>query len=83
MSVFVDLDGDGKNELVAGRTAFDSLGRVLWDRYDFGDGLTTVANVDGDPLPEIILFNGANELIVLESDGTTKYGPVPVPERQY
>ena len=83
MSVFTDLDGDGKNELVAGRTAFDALGRVLWDRYDFGDGLTTVANVDSDQLPEIILFNGNNQLIVLESDGTTKYGPIDVPSGSF
>jgi hypothetical protein len=75
ISVFVDLDLDGTNELVAGRTAFDHDGRVIWNRRDIHDGLTTVANLDADDYPEIILLTGGNDLYVLEHDGSTKYGP--------
>ena len=77
MSVFVDLDGDGSNEFVAGRTAFRLDGQVMWDRSDLADGLSTVT-MDADGHPELILFTGSNELYVLEHDGTTKYGPVHI-----
>ncbi len=79
ISVLVDLDLDGMNELVAGRTAF-KLGRntPLFDRRDIGDGLTTIANLDADPAPEIIILTGGNDLYVLEHDGTTKYGPIHI-----
>ena len=78
MSVFVDLDGDGQSELVAGRTAFGANGQVVWDRADLADGLSTIANVDQDVDAEVILFTGGNELYVLEHDGSTKYGPVHI-----
>ena len=76
MSVFADLNGDGTNELIAGRTAFTYSGEVLWSRDDLADGLSTVANVDSDPGPEIILLTAANDLLVLEADGSTLYGPL-------
>ena len=75
ISVFVDLTGDGNSELLAGRTAFDVNGTVVWDRTDLADGLATIANVDIDESPEIILLNARNDLLVLEHTGVTKYGP--------
>ncbi|MEE8408790.1 MAG: choice-of-anchor D domain-containing protein, partial [Myxococcota bacterium] len=45
-SVFADLNGDGTNELVAGRTAFMADGSIYYDRADLADGLTTIANLD-------------------------------------
>ncbi|MBI5507490.1 MAG: choice-of-anchor D domain-containing protein [Deltaproteobacteria bacterium] len=75
ISVFADLNGDGMNELIAGRTAYNYDGSTYFDRPDVQDGLTTVANLDGDPQPEIILLTGGDDLYVLEHNGVTKYGP--------
>lgn len=82
MSVFVDLNGDGTNELVAGRTAFTYSGQTLWHRDDLADGLSTVANVDADSNPEVILLTASNDLLVLEDDGTTLYGPLHISSGQ-
>ena len=78
ISVFADLNGDGMNELVAGRTAYLYDGSTYFDRTDLPDGLTTIANVDSDPQPEIILLGDTDDLYVLENDGSTKYGPIHV-----
>jgi hypothetical protein len=82
MSVFADLNGDGTNELVSGRTAFNYAGEKIWHREDLADGLSTVANVDADSNPEVILLTASNDLLVLEDDGSTLYGPLHISSGQ-
>ena len=85
-SVVVDLDMDGKLELVTGLRAFDAQGTLLWDRTDLIEGngffadlinrvgvYPLVANLDDDPFPEILLAAGPG-VYILEHDGTTKLG---------
>jgi hypothetical protein len=78
VSVFADLNGDGMNELVAGKTAYLYDGSTYYDRTDLSDGLTTIANLDSDPQPEIILLTADDDLYVLEHNGVTKYGPLRI-----
>lgn len=78
MSVFVDLNGDGTNELVAGRTAYGYSGNIIWHRPDLADAVVTVANVDADANPEIVLLTASNDLLVLQHDGSTLYGPLHI-----
>jgi hypothetical protein len=56
-----DIDGDGKNEIIAGTHWFKYDGKV-WHKYRFaGDYITTliaVGDIDGDGKPEIVLSEG-------------------------
>ncbi len=67
LSFGADLDGDGEQELVTGRTAYRADGTVLWD--DGGaDGLPAMADLDLDGDPEVIRVAGGH---VLANDGLT------------
>ncbi len=64
-----NLDGQGEAEIVCGLKAFDSTGKLLWDR---GEGvgalgpLVIAADLDGDGLPEVT--DGAS---CFHGDGTS------------
>ncbi|MFN7144394.1 MAG: FG-GAP-like repeat-containing protein [Myxococcota bacterium] len=57
LSVPVDLDGDGLEELVTGNAAYNMDGSVKW-RNDGLDGLIAVADFDGDGDGEIVKTSG-------------------------
>ena len=75
-----DIDLDGFSEIVAqhkdgGLIAFEHDGTVKWRSVDLGlDGNTvgspSIADLDGDGTPEIIVGSA-----VLNSDGTLRWGP--------
>ena len=72
ISVAADLDGDGRLEVVAGRTAYRSNGTIYWNRTDLEDGFVAIGQLDSDSNPEIALV-ARGSLYVLEHDGSTKW----------
>lgn len=60
LSFLVDLDGDGKLELVAGNTAYKADGTPLWHRNDLSDGFSAVGDLDGDGKPDVVLVRKGN-----------------------
>ncbi len=72
--IAADLDGDGKLEVIFGNSAYHSNGTLYWS-YPGVPGAPQVANLDSDPLPEVLIAR-QDGLIVLENDGTLKFGPV-------
>ena len=78
MPIAVDLDGDGKLEVVAGNTAYRADGSIYWSRPDLPDGYTAALTLPNEARPKICLV-GEGKIYLLNYDGTTKWGPVPVP----
>ncbi len=74
LSVPVDLDRDGTEELVTGNAAYNPDGTVKW-RNDGRDGLIAVADFDGDGDGEIVKTSGWY-VTGMESDGTEVWGPI-------
>ncbi|WP_437734444.1 FG-GAP repeat domain-containing protein [Sorangium sp. So ce1335] len=70
-----DLDGDGKLEVIFGNQAVHHDGTLYWGLDGFLPGHPQVANLDGDPEPEIF-FTNPEGMSVIEHDGTVKFGPV-------
>ena len=66
-----DLDGDGDLEIVLGHTAVHHDGSIYYTA-DILPGFPQVADLDGDPEPEILVTNNGG-LTLLEHDGTIKY----------
>ncbi len=79
LSLFADVDGDGDQELVAGRTAYEPNGSVLWDRPDIGDGFAAVADLDQDGAPDVVLVHQGAVYVLEGATGATKFGPTPLP----
>lgn len=76
--IAVDLDGDGRLELVAGNTAYRADGTILWQRADLSDGFTAPVVVPGDARPKICLV-GQGSISMLNADGTTFWPSRPIP----
>jgi hypothetical protein len=79
LSFFVDLDGDGKLELLAGNTAYKLDGTTLWTKPTLGNGFNAVADFDGDLKPEVVLVDAGKVWILEGLDGSTELGPVTLP----
>jgi hypothetical protein len=82
-SIMADITGDGLVDLVAGRSAFRADGSVIYSRSDVYDGFPVVLNLDNDPQAEIVMLTTDNQLVALEHDGTTKYGPYWIHSEAY
>lgn len=76
--IAVDLDGDGKLEVVAGNTAYRHDGTIYWHRSDLPDGYTAPFLIRGQSRPQVCLV-AEGKVYLLNFDGTTKWGPVPIP----
>ena len=76
--IAVDLNNDGKLEVVAGNTAYNADGTTLWQRADLPDGYTAPVWLGNDVNPHICLV-GLGRVWMLNSDGTTLWGPVAIP----
>lgn len=74
LSVPLDLDGDGRMELVTGNAAYKLDGSVKWTNSGL-DGLVAVADFDGDGEGEIVKTSGIY-VTGMESDGTEVWGPL-------
>ncbi len=76
ISTFADLDGDGTLELVAGRTAYEPDGTVLWQQDGIADGFPAVADFDGDGAPEVVVVQNGMLWILAGADGSIRWGPL-------
>ena len=64
----VDLDGDDDLEIVLGNTAWHHDGTNHYDASQLMTGIPSVADLDGDGLPEILL-NNSQGFSIIEHDG--------------
>jgi hypothetical protein len=71
-TVAADLDGDDDLELILGQAAYHHDGTLVYRDETIAPGYPQIANLDGDPDPEIIVNNNGG-ITVLEHDGTVKY----------
>lgn len=74
LSVPIDLDGDGQEELVTGNAAYNPDGSEKWSNNKL-DGLVAVADFDGDGEAEIVKTSGIY-VTGMETDGTEVWGPL-------
>ncbi|MFK8004545.1 MAG: FG-GAP-like repeat-containing protein [Polyangiales bacterium] len=70
-----DLDGDGDLEIVLGNAAYQHDGTEYFVADGVPPGLPSIANLDDDPEPEILLATREG-VYMLEHDGAVAYGPV-------
>jgi len=79
-----DLDGDGRQEIVAGNTAYRGDCTILWRNGSVPDGINAVGNFDDDPAPEVVLVTytfvpgqpPGGKVYLMEHDGSLTWGPV-------
>ena len=78
MSHFVDLNGDGVLELLAGNTAYLTSGDPLW-QSTAPDGFTGVADFTADGLPEVVVVRSGNLRVLDGATGDILLGPHDIP----
>ncbi len=76
-TALADLDGDGDLEMVLGHAAYHhtQTGGICDQYYlaaTVGRGYPQIANLDGDPAPEVLVMN-TQGITVLEHTGAVKY----------
>ncbi|MCA9552240.1 MAG: VCBS repeat-containing protein [Myxococcales bacterium] len=69
VAVVADLENDGVQEVIAGRTAYRSNGTIAWDFPTRSDGFIAVGQFDADPYPEFAMVGGGY-VYRLDTDGT-------------
>ncbi len=67
-----DLDGDGDLEVVLGHAAYHHDGSQYYLTQGVNAGFPQIANLDGDPEPEVLITNEFG-LTMLEHTGAVKY----------
>jgi subtilase family serine protease len=81
-SIVADLDMDGKSEIIAGNTVYNSDGTTKWWNKALRDGNNAIVNFNDDPYPEIVLITsmtGATNtggVYLLDHNGNVIWGPV-------
>ena len=78
ISYAVDLGFSPGLELVAGGSAYDKDGNLLWVNSTAGEGLTAVGNFNDDDSPEIVVV-GRGAVTLISHLGETIWGPVAIP----
>ena len=77
ISCIADLDGDGRPELIGGKTAYtftgtvsggDFAGQVFWDSQVV-DGFCGVADLDNDKFPEVVLVASGKIYVLSGQNG--------------
>ncbi len=76
--IAVDVDGDGKLDVVAGNTVYRYDGTIIWQRSDLPDGYTGAVWFGTETTPHICLV-AQGSIWMLNSNGTTLWGPVAIP----
>lgn len=78
--IVADIDLDGKQEIIAGNTVYDTTSAVKWLNPLLPDGINAIINADDDPYPEIVFTSHISQekvkVYLLEHDGRIKWGPV-------
>ena len=77
LSYFADLAGDEALELLAGNTAYQHTGEILWRQTAVNDAFTAVADFNNDGTPEVVHVGGGNITILNPADGAILAGPSP------
>src|SRR5574341_15974 len=82
-AIAADLDLDGKQEILAGNTAYNADGTIKWWNKSLPDGRSVVANFDDDPYPEVLYGTGVGgwaaggiRIYLLDHNGSIIWGPV-------
>jgi hypothetical protein len=78
-STAADLDGDGKQEVIAGNTAYRYDGQVMW-KYGTSDGVSMVVDTDGDGLPEVVLRTDQTHIVILDGATGAKKRQITLPD---
>lgn len=81
LSHVADVDLDGDPEVVAGNTVYRGDGSILHQNAAITDALTAIADLDGDPYPEIVhvgVFAGT-QIRVLDHTLAVQAGPFGLP----
>ena len=79
LSVVADVDGDGNQEVVTGRTAYDTDGSVLWEApASLPDGFPAVADFTGDGKAEVVVSANRTVRIHNGQTGAVIWGPVTI-----
>lgn len=55
VAVVADIDNDGTQEVIAGKTAYRANGQVAWEFPTRDDGFVAVGQFDSDPFPEFAM----------------------------
>jgi hypothetical protein len=71
-TTLADLDGDNDLEIVLGQAAYHHDGTQYYNRPQTTPGFPSVANLDNDPQPEVLITNMSG-ITILEHDGTLKF----------
>ncbi|MCB9701331.1 MAG: VCBS repeat-containing protein [Myxococcales bacterium] len=79
LSHMVDLDNDGKLELLAGNTAYSADGSIFWQNAGLPDGFTAIGDFDLDGTPEVVLVGNGQVWILQAENGGIDLGPVAIP----
>jgi FG-GAP-like repeat len=79
LSFFADLNGDGKLELVAGNTAYESNGTPLWSNSNVPDGFDAVADFNADGKPDVVVVYSGKLWILTGATGAIELGPFTLP----
>ena len=77
-SAIADINLDGQPHLVAGGSAFDRNGALVWQNNTVGNGLVALGNFNSDPYPEIVVVS-AGRVFLLDRFGQIIWGPVALP----
>lgn len=78
LSHMVDVDGNGIMDLLAGNTAYDINGAIIWQNLALPDGFTAVGDLDKDGSLEVVLVKGDVWLLDIAT-GQVEVGPVDIP----
>lgn len=71
-TTLADLDGDLDLEVVLGQAAYHHDGTVYYNRPQTNPGFPSVANLDQDAFPEVLITNMSG-ITILEHDGALKF----------
>ncbi len=73
----VDIDLDGKEEVIAGDAMYDADGNTV-RRIPGGEGAISAGNFDSDPEGEFVRVSG-NTIEAFDTDGSVMWGPLTNP----
>lgn len=78
-SVIADIDDSKPGlELIAGPSAYDASGNLLWRNNALSDGFTAIADFNGNGLPEIVLVSKGT-VSLLDHQGQSIWDHISIP----